>query len=163
MKRIYVIVFVLLFFFNATIFVSANGGIKENFDYSNPVFRATVDMLNMEGHGNDDYSSCNVKQLYYQEVVAMFEKGMTKQEILDYYVKAQGVSALKAPPKKGFNLTLWTTPILLIVLGTILLYFLIRKWKKNNPVFKYEDESQFLDTESEIYSSLIEAERKKFL
>lgn len=162
MKRICVIVVGLLFFFSATV-VSANGGIKADFDYSDPEFRATVDMLDMDGHGNDDYSSCNLKQLYYQEVAEMFEKGMTKQEILDYYVQEQGEFALKAPPKKGFNLTLWVTPILLIVLVTILLYFLIGKWKKNNPVSRSEEESKSFDAESEIYSSLIEEERKKFL
>lgn len=162
MKRIYVIVFGLFFFFSATV-VFADGGLKDNFDYSNPEFRDTVDMLDMDGHGNDDYSSCSVKQLYYQEVAEMFEKGMTKQDILDYYVKEQGEFALKAPLKKGFNLTLWVTPLLLIVLVTILLYFLIGKWKKNNPVLLAEDESQLLDPESEIYSSLIEEERKKFI
>lgn len=123
----------LVFLLLGVINVSASNETKKEFDYSNPEFRSTVDMLSMEGHGNDDLSSCSVKQLYYQEVAEMFEKGMSKQEILDYYVENLGVEALQAPPKKGFNLTLWVLPFLLILIVMILIYFLIRKWKKKCP------------------------------
>ncbi|CRK80397.1 hypothetical protein [Neobacillus massiliamazoniensis] len=40
--------------------------------------------------------------MYYKDVAAMFKKGMTKQQILDYYVKELGVHALQIPPKKVF-------------------------------------------------------------
>lgn len=162
MRRFYVFALGLLYFFCA-ISVSANDGIKENFDYSNQEFRDTVDMLSMEGHGNDDYSSCNVKQLYYQEVAEMFEKGMTKQDILDYYVNELGISALKAPPKKGFNLSLWITPFLIIFIVFVFLFFVMRKWKKKFVGLNLEDGPQSLDLESEIYSSVIDEERKKYI
>lgn len=162
MRRIKILALGFIIFFGATT-VSANEGKKGNFDYSNPEFRATVDMLSMEGHGNDDLASCNVKQLYYQEVAKMFEKGMKKQQILDYYVNELGISALNAPPKKGFNLILWITPFLLIITVCVFLYFLIRKWKKNNTTLILEDDPQSLDIESELYSSLIDEERKNFI
>lgn len=162
MKKFFVFAFVTLYLFCA-ISVSANEGLKEDFDYSNEDFRDTVDMLSMEGHGNDDYSSCSVKQLYYQEVAEMFEKGMTKQEILDYYVKELGISALKAPPKNGFNLSLWITPFLIIFIVFVFLYYVIRKWKRKFSGLILEDGSQSFDLESEIYSTVIEEERKKYI
>ncbi|MGJ7922031.1 cytochrome c-type biogenesis protein CcmH [Neobacillus sp. LXY-4] len=162
MKRItgFIILFSILF---GGISVSAESNVKNEFDYSNPEFQATVDMLSMEGHGNDDVASCSVKQLYYQEVAEMFEKGMTKQEILDYYVEELGVQALKAPPKKGFNLTLWVTPFLLIFLVLILIFILIKKWKKLTPALQTGTEQPVTDIETEIYHSIIEEERKQIL
>lgn len=162
MRQFYIFTFGLLYFFCA-ITVSANDGINEHFDYSNQEFRDTVDMLSMEGHGNDDYSSCNVKQLYYQEVAEMFGKGMTKQEILDYYVKELGISALKAPPKEGFNLALWITPFLIIFIVFVFLYFVMKKWKKKSDGLILKDVPQSFDLERELYSSVIEEERKKYI
>jgi cytochrome c-type biogenesis protein CcmH len=96
-----------LFIFSISFNASAEEAANERFDYTNPEFKATVDMLSMEGHGNDDLASCNVKQLYYEGVGEMFFiKEMSKKEILDYYAEEQGVQALKAPPVKGFNLSL---------------------------------------------------------
>lgn len=134
------------------------------YDYSNPGFNATVEMLSMEGHSNDDLATCNVKQLYYQEVGEMyFDKGMSKQEILDYYKNEQGEQALNAPPVKGFNLSLWITPFLLLVIVSILIYFVIKKWKKNKTISAAETSPAPVDIEQDIYESLIDEERKKFL
>lgn len=134
-----------------------------NYDISDPEFRSTVDMLSMEGHGNDDLATCSVKQLYYQEVADMFKKGMSKQQILDYYVKEQGIQALKAPPGKGFNLTLWVTPFALLLIVSLLVFFLIKKWKKNNGNDSVDGVESVQDVGNDIYSSLIDEERKKFL
>lgn len=162
MKRILVIFSLLALF--GTIKVYADEQVSEkNYDYTNREFMATVDMLYMDGHSNDDLSNCDVKQLYYEEVAEMFfTKGMSKKEILDYYEKELGVEALNAPPVKGFNLSLWITPFLLITLVLIILFFVIGKWKKNQTVST--DDGDFNDYKmDDIYESIIEEERKKFL
>lgn len=162
MKRILVIFSLLALF--GTIKVYADEQVSEkNYDYTNREFMATVDMLYMDGHSNDDLSNCDVKQLYYEEVAEMFfTKGMSKKEILNYYEKELGVEALNAPPVKGFNLSLWITPFLLITLVLIILFFVIGKWKKNQTVST--DEGNFSDSGmDDIYESIIEEERKKFL
>ncbi|MCM3693411.1 cytochrome c-type biogenesis protein CcmH [Neobacillus niacini] len=163
MKRILVI-FSLITLFLGTMQVYAEEQLSEkNYDYTNREFMATVDMLYMDGHSNDDLSNCSVKQLYYEEVAEMFfTKGMSKKEILDYYSNELGVEALNAPPVKGFNLSLWITPFLLITLVLIILFFVMRKWKKNQKVST--DEGDFSDSEmDDIYESIIEDERKKFI
>ena len=136
---------------------------EKNYDYTNQKFMATVEMLYMEGHSNDDLSNCNVKQLYYEEVAEMFfTKGMSKKEILDYYEKEQGVQALNAPPVKGFNLSLWLTPFLLITIVLIILFFLIKKWKGNHTATGTEEGVISSELE-DVYESIIDEERKKFI
>lgn len=162
MKCILVILSLLTLF--GTMQVYAEEQVSEkNYDYTNREFMATVDLLYMDGHSNDDLSNCDVKQLYYEEVAEMFfTKGMSKKEILDYYANELGVEALNAPPAKGFNLSLWITPFLLITLVLIILFFVIGKWKKNQTVST--DEGNFSDSGmDDIYESIIEEERKKFL
>lgn len=162
MKRIFGLICSLLLF--GTLTISAEASLADaNYDISDPVFRSTVDMLSMEGHGNDDLATCSVKQLYYQEVGAMFKKGMTKQQILDYYVKEQGIQALKVPPKTGFNLMLWVTPFALLFIVFLLIFFLIKRWKKNQYSAQTVETELATDIGNDIYSSLIEEERKKFI
>lgn len=163
LKRLLVI-FSLITLFLGTMQVYADEQLLEkNYDYTNREFMATVDMLYMDGHSNDDLSNCTVKQLYYEEVAEMFfTQGMSKKEILDYYEKELGVEALNAPPVKGFNLSLWITPFLLITLVLIILFFVIGTWKKNQTVSN--DDGNFSNSEmDDIYESIIEEERKKFI
>jgi cytochrome c-type biogenesis protein CcmH len=154
----------LILLLSASHVVGAEQPVKEGFDFTNPEFVATVEMLNMEGHSNDNIANCNVKQLYYDEVGEMFfNQGMSKNDIIDYYVKEQGIQALNSPPATGFNLSLWITPFLLISLVLIFLYFIINRWKKNHsaaPVKEARDQSV---VEEELYASLIEEERKKYI
>jgi cytochrome c-type biogenesis protein CcmH len=164
MKRMVGLLGFLILLLGASAVVGADQPVKEGFDFTNPEFVATVEMLNMEGHSNDNIANCNVKQLYYDEVGEMFfNQGMLKNEIIDYYVKEQGIQALNSPPASGFNLSLWITPFLLISIVLIVLYFIINKWKKNHsaaPVMKARDQS---GVEEELYASLIEEERRKYI
>lgn len=153
----------LFLFFGPIIVYADEAAGKNNFDYSNPEFKATVDMLSMDGHGNDDLASCSVKQMYYEDVAEMFKNGMTKSQILKYYEKELGVHALQAPPGKGFNLSLWITPFVLIVISGTLITFLIKKWKNNREIIVSDGGSAAINAEDEIYSSIIDEERKKFL
>jgi cytochrome c-type biogenesis protein CcmH len=124
MKRLVVVMGCFLFIMVATVNVAViEAKSKTSISYSDQEFRATVDMLAMDGHSNDDLSSCAVKQEYYKDVAEMFDKGMTKQGILDYYENELGVQALLYPPARGFNLTLWMTPFLLLAVVSILLFF----------------------------------------
>jgi cytochrome c-type biogenesis protein CcmH len=161
--RIFGFIACLVFFFGALNVSAEEQKGKASFDYSNPEFRATVDMLSMDGHGNDDLASCSVKQTYYEDVAEMFMKGMKKQEILDYYERELGVHALQAPPVKGFNLSLWITPFVLLFMVAMLIYFLIKRWKKNNEIIIMDEGLPSLNVEHDIYTSIIEEERKKFL
>lgn len=145
-----------------TVFAEGTG--VTDFDFSRPDFQAVVGMLSMEGHGTHDVSNCSVKKIYYDEIAEMMQKGMSKDEVIDYYVDNLGEQALQAPPQKGFNLTLWITPFILLFLAAILIMYVLKKWRRKNVPFTEEEPStQAGETEQAILSSMIEAERKKYL
>lgn len=136
----------------------------EEFDYSRKDFQETVGMLSMEGHGVHDVGTCSLKKLYYEEVAEMMNQGMSKDEILQYYLDIFGDEALQAPEKKGFNLTLWALPFFSISAAGSIIYFALRKWTKSRTLDETGLESfELEDTEKEIFSSIIDSERKKYL
>lgn len=136
----------------------------KDFDFGRPDFQAVVSMLSMEGHGTHDVSNCSVKKLYYDEIAEMMQKGMTKDEVIDYYVKNLGEQALQAPPQKGFNLTLWITPFVLLLVAAVFIVFILKKWRNRSiPAGETSIAPDESETEQEILSSMIEAERKKYM
>ncbi|WP_066304922.1 cytochrome c-type biogenesis protein CcmH [Bacillus sp. FJAT-29814] len=163
MKRIFGLVCVFMLFSSSLHAVAEEKSAKQSYDYTNSEFKATVDMLYMDGHSNDDLASCQVKQEYYQDVGGMFfDKGMSKDEILDYYKNELGVFAVNAPPGKGFNLVLWVLPFLLIFIMFIIIYYVVKRWKRNQ--FEAPVEEQTYSNElDDVYASMIEEERKKFV
>ncbi len=72
--------------------------------------------------------SCGTAKKLNSEAIAYIEQGMSKDEILDTFVRRYGEQILAAPTKKGFNLVAWILPF--AVLGTIGIgiVILIRKW-----------------------------------
>jgi cytochrome c-type biogenesis protein CcmH len=117
----------------------------------------------MDGHTNDDLASCQVKQEYYQDVGEMFfDKGMSKDEILDYYKNELGEHAINAPSGKGFNLVLWVLPFLLIFIMFIIIYYVVKRWKRNRLVVPVEEPVYSTELD-DVYESMIDAERKKYL
>tara|TARA_X000000368_G_scaffold51478_1_gene36742 strand:- start:2429 stop:2782 length:354 start_codon:yes stop_codon:yes gene_type:complete len=57
-----------------------------------------------------------------EEIKKMVIKGMTDQEIKDYYVEKYGIYILADPPKTGFDTLVFIGPILFGFLGLIILY-----------------------------------------
>jgi cytochrome c-type biogenesis protein CcmH len=59
------------------------------------------------------------------------DQGQSRQQIIDYFVGAYGVTILRQPPKHGFSLALWWIPVAAVIAGAgILLGFLTqrRRW-----------------------------------
>lgn len=161
MKRLMLTLSLLLIYSSQNVLANEVTSLN-NFNYGDPVFLETVNMLSMEEHGTHDYASCSVKQLYYQEVAGMFQEGMTKDEIIDYYLKNQGVQALNAPPKEGFNLTLWALPFTALFLFSLIIFLFIKRWKRNAVKVISPESANLDEMEEELYASLIDKERKKF-
>ncbi len=58
----------------------------------------------------------------------LLAKGMTEDEVLDYFVNQYGSQVLQEPPKSGFTLWLWVLPVSMIILGAGILFYTMRKW-----------------------------------
>jgi len=74
--------------------------------------------------------TCTVSPAMHQQVVALAERGVTGQQILEQFVREHGVAILMAPPKRGFNLAGYFVPSLLIVAAGVVLTLVLRRWTR---------------------------------
>ena len=64
------------------------------------------------------------------EIGELLKQGKTEKEIVDAFVTRYGKVILAAPTTQGFDLAAWTLPFVMLLLGMILIYFLIKAWAK---------------------------------
>lgn len=76
-----------------------------------------------------------------QFIQAQLAKGKSPAELVQYYVSQYGESVLAAPTKKGFNITAWVTPFLVLVIGAAAIYYLVRMW-----VHRHDEEEVVIAT-----------------
>ena len=74
--------------------------------------------------------TCAVSPAMHARVVAMAREGKTGQQILDQFVRENGVAILMAPPKRGFNLAGYFVPSLVIVVAGAILTLVLRRWAR---------------------------------
>ncbi|NHM32211.1 cytochrome c-type biogenesis protein CcmH [Bacillus sp. C11] len=139
-------------------------------DYKSPEFRAVASQFACTcGCGQDhfecDPNTCNLTKEFKKDLSDMMGKGMNKDQIRDYYVKIYGEEILTAPEKSGFSLAAWILPFAVLAAAAVGIFFIIRKWvKKKRDIETLSEPSGDEDgVESEILSSIIDEERKKYL
>jgi cytochrome c-type biogenesis protein CcmH len=77
--------------------------------------------------------TCAVSPAMHARVVALAREGKTGQQILDQFVRENGVAILMAPPKHGFNLAGYFVPSLVIVVAGAILTLVLRRWARAVP------------------------------
>lgn len=106
---------------------------------------------------------CSAAKNITEEIAQLVEEGKTKDEIIRYFVQTNGERILAAPTKKGFNLTAWILPFIVIALGGLGLIAFLNKCLAAS---KYASESTELsDTEQALdkkYQGQFEEELKAF-
>ena len=75
--------------------------------------------------------TCTTSPAMHQRVLALEDEGKSGPEILDAFVRENGLSILMAPPKKGFNLAGYFTPGVLILVAAALLFMVLRRWTRS--------------------------------
>jgi len=75
-----------------------------------------------------------------REVREQMQKGMSDQEIIDYLVSRYGDFVLYDPPLKKSTLVLWFGPFALLLGGTGMLFYQLRKRKSQIPETELSDE-----------------------
>jgi cytochrome c-type biogenesis protein CcmH len=63
-------------------------------------------------------------------------QGETQAQIMAYFVDMRGEEILAAPPKRGFALTAWLFPVLIIINGTGVIILLTRRWTRQRSVIE---------------------------
>jgi len=77
--------------------------------------------------------TCAVSPAMHARVVSLAREGKTGQQILDEFVRENGVAILMAPPKHGFNLAGYFVPSFVIVVAGAILTLVLRRWARAVP------------------------------
>lgn len=153
----------ILFCFIFFIIVSPINHVFAEYDFNSQEFKEVIEQLDMQGHSNDDYATCSVKRMYYDEVLSMLNDGMKPKEILQYYVDEYGQAALKEPSKDKNGLIAWGMPIIGLLAGGAIVFTWLRKIKNGKGEDHPLDKVQVWEseTEKEIAEKLFDEERRK--
>ncbi len=107
---------------------------------------------------------CQYSQQYRMDISLKLNEGLTKEQVIQTYVDKYGEKVLSAPTKKGFNLTAWLTPFVVIMLGGMGIRRVVVKWvalRKKEAKGKGSDHHRS-KLENTKYSNLLEKELKEF-
>jgi cytochrome c-type biogenesis protein CcmH/NrfF len=76
-------------------------------------------------------------------------------------VDEYGVKILAAPPKRGFFLTAWLTPLMAILLGGIAVLVLLRQWARPGGKGRPGEAPAPLSSEQQALAARFEAELRE--
>ncbi len=83
-------------------------------------------------------TSCNMQHCHFSDparvkIRQMVQVGMSDKEILDAFVKEDGLKVLVKPPTEGFNLVGWIMPIVGLGVGLGFVWLVIRHFRRPAP------------------------------
>jgi len=73
---------------------------------------------------------CATAQAELKEIDRRIERGESDDLILQDFVQEYGPTVLISPPAKGFDWLVWVMPVLLPVLAFILVWEVVRRWRR---------------------------------
>jgi len=74
--------------------------------------------------------TCGTSPAMHRHVLALAAQGRTAEQIIDAFVKENGVAILMAPPRRGFNLAGYFVPSLAILAAGVILTLVLRRWTR---------------------------------
>ena len=77
--------------------------------------------------------TCTISPAMHQHVVALAKQGKNGEQILEQFVRDNGVAILMAPPKRGFNWLGYLAPSVLILAAGAVLTLVLRRWARAAP------------------------------
>lgn len=86
--------------------------------------------------------------------------GMSKEAIMRTFVAQYGEQVLAAPTKKGFNLTAWILPFVMLIVGGGIVRAVIRRWTRAEAQPAHEQE-RLSEAEDAEYRDKVERELKE--
>jgi cytochrome c-type biogenesis protein CcmH len=88
--------------------------------------------------------TCPMMQCHYssparQRIAQMAKVGMSDDQIVDVFVKENGIQALSVPPSEGFNSMVWIMPWLAAALGLGAIGWYVKHHSKPRPLEELPD------------------------
>lgn len=99
-------------------------------------------------------------QQWRDEIRDKLSQGWTEDEIYDYFVKKFGDSVLAEPPMRGLNWLIYILPPIVIIIGGVMLWRVVKDWKTPINVEGGKKTGDVPET-SDKYTALFEEELKK--
>jgi len=87
-------------------------------------------------------------------------QGETEASILKFFSDRYGPSVLAEPPRRGFNVTVWIVPIVVIILAGGILFLVVREMRKGKAAAMLTESQKPKDEGLEKYLSEVDKERK---
>ena len=87
------------------------------------------------GSCKNTVATCQMLQCHYslparEKIAKMQALGMSDKEIIDVFVKENGLRALAMPPAEGFNVLAWVMPFVAIALGLAAIWLFIQRFRR---------------------------------
>jgi cytochrome c-type biogenesis protein CcmH len=89
------------------------------------------------------------------QIMEKLNSGMSKNEVLSFFVNRYGEKILSSPTHRGFNLTAWILPFAVVIFGIGTVYALLKSWTSRKKP-RYEQVS--FKEEDEVFLERIEEE-----
>jgi cytochrome c-type biogenesis protein CcmH/NrfF len=79
-----------------------------------------------------NHVGCSVSAAMLKELNQGLARGDSEEAITQVYLQEFGTKVYAEPPKSGFSLVAWAMPSVYLLLGTILVIFVISRWRKHS-------------------------------
>ncbi len=84
---------------------------------------------NQNVHDSQSQLASEMRQI----IRTKLEQGESREEIESYFVARYGESILLDPPKSNWSLLVWTSPILGILVGIVVVGLAVSRWSRKRP------------------------------
>jgi cytochrome c-type biogenesis protein CcmH/NrfF len=77
-----------------------------------------------------NHVGCTVSTAMLKELDQSLKRGGSESSITQMFVQEFGTKVYAEPPKSGFSLVAWAMPSVYLLAGTLLVIFVISRWRK---------------------------------
>src|SRR5215472_8273397 len=77
-----------------------------------------------------NHVGCSTSADMLKELNQSLANGGTEESITQAFLQEFGTKVYAEPPKSGFSLVAWSLPTIYLVIGTLLVIFVISRWRK---------------------------------
>jgi|SRR5690242_375930 len=77
-----------------------------------------------------NHVGCQVSSAMLKEISLAVNRGESETAITQALVQEYGTAVYAEPPKSGFSLVAWSMPTVYLLLGTVVVVFVIFRWRK---------------------------------
>jgi cytochrome c-type biogenesis protein CcmH len=78
-----------------------------------------------------NHVGCTTSAAMLKELELSVARGDSEDSITQMFVQEFGTKVYAEPPKSGFSLIAWSLPSIYLLLGTVLVVFVISRWRKH--------------------------------